>query len=270
MNKLIPYFYFSAIRSVIPYAYDIKSPKVRGNLNSVFIAQTQEETYICKFNHKHLAEKNAAASKMMIAHGIPVPKISIHSYRGSWFEIYRMIPGQTLYEHVGAGLPADKIRKIYDDILKYFARMSKINPSPLYKLECKYTHQVAKTNVADANNALLAQIVSGGVRLMNVGRTRNHGVYHTGITPKNVIISPDGNFAGFVDLDEVAICDIHYAFGTMASKYQQLGGNINDLITQYETISNQTLNRDRITAMVNINNFGKRMLWANARKQAVK
>lgn len=270
MNKLTPYFYFSAIRSAIPYAYDIRSPKVRGSLNSVFIVPTKEETYVCKFNHKHLAEKNAAVSKLMISHGIPVPEINVHSYRGSWFEIYSMIPGQTLYEQVGAGLSVDKIRKIYDDILKYFSRMSEINPSPLYNLECKYTHQVAKTNVTDVNNEFLAQIVSGGVRLMNAGRAHNRGIYHTGITPKNVIISPAGNFAGFIDLDEVAICDIHYAFGAMASKYQQLGGNINDLIAQYEIISGKRLNCDRIAIMAYINSFGKHMLWANARKQAVK
>ena len=104
---------------------------------------------------------------------------------------------------------------------------------------------------------------------MNIGTESNLGLYHCGMTPKNIIIDPDGHVAGLVDMDEVAIADKNYAFGMMAAKYYQLRGQIDNLINEYELISGQSLNSGKIRTISNLTNFGKHMLWsmANWRKK---
>ena len=86
---------------------------------------------------------------------------------------------------------------------------------------------------------------------------------------KNIIIDPDGHVAGLVDMDEVAIADKNYAFGMMAAKYYQLRGQIDNLINEYELISGQTLNAQKIRSISTVTNFGKYIMWhmANWRKK---
>lgn len=264
MKKQPEYFYYSAIHSAFPYTYKIISPKVRGRLDSVYIAECDGGRFVCKFNHQALAQKNAAVSKLMTAHGIPVPQIKLYSYKNTWFETYRLIPGKTLYELIGSGMAPQKVQHIYNTVLACFAKMSEIDTTEIKNTEYKHTHQVARANTSDANNIILGGIVGGGVRIMNMGTRGDRGLYHAGLTPKNMIVSPDGELAGLVDMDEVALCNKNYAFAMMAAKYHQMGLNEMDLINTYQDMTGDKLNLSRVRALINVTDFGKQMLWRHA------
>ena len=254
-------YHFSAIRSVIPYAFDITQPKIPGSLRSVFVAHSADGDFICKFNHRNLAVKNAIVANAMSQCGIKVPNISVHNYKDKWFEVYPIIPGKTLYENIGAGMPRDQVESVYADIVRAFAKMDIISPNILADVKCKHSYQVAKINITDANNAVFAFVFSGAVRYMNQTSPENRGIYHCGITPKNIILDENGKFSGLVDMDEVAIADKNYAFGMMAAKYQQLGQNPENLINQYEMQTGRKLDRQKIKIISDMTNMGKAILW---------
>lgn len=255
---------FSAIRSVIPYAYSIAQPDVPGSLRSVFIVKSVDGSFVCKFNHRELAVKNAVAGNSLRIRGITAPNIGIYNYNNYWMEVYPMIPGKTLYEYIGDGLSDEQIKHVYKNIVDVFAKMDSIDVSVLRDTQYKYSYQVAKTNISDANNATFGSLFAGAVRLMNNGTAGDIGVYHCGITPKNVLLDDNGNFKALIDLDEVAIADKNYAFAMMAAKYQKMGYNITDLIDYYENQTGRALNHKKIRTITDITNMGKHILWRGA------
>lgn len=256
--------YFSAIKSVIPYAYDIKLPKIQGTLKSSFIVKSIDGTFVCKFNHRDLAMKNAAVSRILNNAYIQVPNIRVVKYNDSWIEVYKFIPSRTLYESVGTGLSGEKLEKVYRSLVDIFAKMDTLSLTELSNMRVNLTHQVAKINISDTNNAVFGALFSGAVKLMNNYCGKSVGLYHCGITPKNVILDDDYNVSGFVDMDEVAIADRNYAFGMMAAKYKQLGHNPMDLVEYYETISGNKLNHKKVKTITDLTNLGKSILWHSA------
>lgn len=252
---------FSVISNIIPHLHSINRPSLQGSLRSVFIAKSIDGLFACKFNHRDLAQKNEIISKTMLAAGINVPDIKIYTERGFFIEIYKLIPGKTLYEHIGNGLTNEKIQYVYHDIVDAFIKMDSLPAKALEGLKCKNTDQVAKANISDTNNLVTASIFSKAIKLVNDCSNKDKGLYHCGITPKNVILSDNGNFRAVLDLDEAAIADKNYAFGMMVAKYQQLGQNINDLIDYYETKTGRLLNHKKVKNIANITNMGKHILW---------
>ncbi len=258
--------YFSAVRSVIPYAFDICQPRIQGSLRSVFIVKSADGDFICKFNHREMAIKNATVASVLLDHGVPAPQISVHNYKEFWFELYPMIRGQTLYEYVGQGMNYIKMQHAYKSLVDGFARMDEINVSALNDLKYKYTHQVAKQNITDTNNRIMANVFSGAVRLMNRGTNAHMGVYHCGITPKNVVLNENADLMGLLDMDEVSIADRNYAFAMMAAKYQQFGYDVMDLVNYYELKTGNELDHNKIKNISNLINAGKYMLWRTSHK----
>ncbi len=257
-------YYLPVIKKAFAEVYGVRFPNVRGALNSVIIANTNDGEYVCKFNHRDLAIKNMEVSRIFNEKGIKVPEIKVYSYNNQCFEAYKIIPGKTLFEHIGYGLSEEKIKAVFRELLNQFAKMSEITPNIVFSKKYKHTYQVAKTNISDVNNRMLGLVFSGAVRLMNTTSKEQHGLYHCGITPKNIILDNNGNFLSLLDLDEIAIADKSYAFGAMATKYQQLGFDITELIDLYEKTTNQSLDHKRVRFMADLNNVGKRLLWKQA------
>lgn len=255
------------IRNVLKDVYDIRRPDVTGTLKSVFIAETPSGKYVCKFNHPNLAVKNIEVSKIMLRHGICVPDIKIYNCGIRWLEVYPIIPGKTLYESVCLGLPKKETKLVYTDIVDTFARMDKIDIAELKAKKYRSTHSVAKTNISDTNNSLIATIFSGAVYLANHGANSDIGLYHCGITTKNTILNADGKFVGLIDLDEVAVSDRSYAFAMMAAKYQQLGYDLTELIDYYEHTTKNKLNHKKIKIIAELVNAGKLLLFRDIKKK---
>lgn len=258
------------MRAALPNAYSIRQPQIPGSLRSVFLTDEGNETYVYKFNHFEMGIKNVVVSTLMREQGIHVPNVCLLKQNGHYIEKYNIIPGKTLYEHIGAGMPDDKIRTIFYEAVDSFVKMSNINAAILECYPCARVDQIAKQNVSDVNGFIAAKLVSSAIRLANKCDTKDLGLYHTNITPKNIIVSPDGHLAGIIDMDEVALCDKNYAFASMAAKYQQLNFNIDELVDRYEQMSLQPLNRTKIAKIANLNNIVKNILWRLSQNKKTK
>ena len=243
--------------------HDVHSPKIPGSLNNTFIAQstTDNKNTVYKLNHRDMAVKNAAVAKMLREHGVPAPDVTATQVGAQWFEVYPFIPGKTLYECVGDGMGGDEIDAVYAELAEMFYRTTKIDWRPIYNMKFSQTHHVARRNISDVNNPIVGTLFSGAVMMMNIGKAYNYGLCHCGITPKNVIIGPDGHVAALIDMDEVAIADKNYAFGMMAAKYYQLRGRMDNLVDHYELISGQSLNTAKVYTIANLTNMGKHIMW---------
>lgn len=259
--------YFPAVRSVIPYAYTINQPNIPGSLRTVLVVKSKDGRFICKFNHRGLAAKNAVVSNSLRGRGIIVPDIKIYNYDEKWFELYRMIPGLTLYEHMGKGLTNADLQYIYHDMVNAFAKMDSINPKILKDMKYRYIHQVAYKNISDTNGQFAGKIASRIIQAMNSYNSDDYGIYHCGMTPKNVILDSDKKFHALLDLDEIAIADRNYAFAMMAAKYQKSGHNIMDLIQYYEEQTGIKLDHKKIKRIVETVNIGKHILYNGAKSR---
>lgn len=257
-NKVVE----ATIKSIMPSARDIRMPEICGSQKSVCITDSDLGKYVHKFSHRKLALKNALVAGMLNSVGVPVPRVGVYEYHGNWVELYPFVHGKTLYECVGDGMPEESIRNVYGQLAEMFARMDKVNFSLIDGYKYSHVGQVTLSTVTDVNNAFMGNIYAGAVWMLNRGRAENRGLYHCGMTPKNVVMADSGRVAALVDMDEVAIADKNYAFSMMAAKYQQFGFNISDLMDVYENISGHELNRRRVKMMCDITNFGKRVMWA--------
>ncbi|MDE6570981.1 MAG: aminoglycoside phosphotransferase family protein [Alphaproteobacteria bacterium] len=241
----------------------IRRPNITGAQNNVFFVETRDEQFVVKFNVEDLVTKNLGASQLYARHDIPVPELHIGHVRGQWYETYPCIPGTTLFEAIGHGMPASRIRRIYGRVIREFAKMDEISPRALARYRCKYAHQVTLYHVRNSNSATLATIADPIVRGLNMGHERNMGVYHLDITPKNIVVDDFDNIT-FLDMDSVAICNRNFALGAVATKYQGLGLDVQELYDMCDKTLLTPINRGRISAMANINNFGKWLLWRTA------
>lgn len=273
--KLVPYFYLSAIRSALPDITDLRCPNVPGTLNTTFVASTPRGEFVCKFNHRDMANKNAKFSRLMARAGVAVPQSTVHKYNGCWFEVYPMIPGKTLFECIENNEKNLNVMDVYEDVVKQFVKMTSVPVALIDDVKFKNIHQVTYRNVADMTNPIVAPVFAGIVRAMNVGRGHT-GLYHCGITPKNIIVSDTNKFAGLVDLDDIAVAKRDYAFGVMATQYANLGYRANDLIDMYEQITFpnhdanvSVLNNKAINRIGRTNDIGRWFMW-QAKKNRTK
>lgn len=259
--SIIPDIFRQAILDRYQDAQNLRTPDVCGTKNNVIFADIGPKTRVFKFGDPVIIRKNAYISQIYRESKIPVPHISACQYKNIYFEEYEMLAGKTLFEAVRDGISKDKIKQIYREILDNMAKMRMISPHLLDNHPYKNVHVVAHEHVANVNSAMLGKICMALVYILNCGPQKDNAIFHSDITPKNTVVSDDGHLVGFLDMDSVAVGNINYMFGAMAIKYQMLGFDINELFDYYECVSGTKLNRVRIRAMANANNFGKKMLW---------
>ncbi len=256
-------FYYTAISQTLPYAYNIRMPAVRGAKNNVFFAQApHNERYTFKFNGRDSAIRNSQISHALIAAGIPVPQTRAYQFNGEWFEVYPTLHGDTLHECIGRGMTKAEIQSIYNQALNYFFKISTVNFSNIDFGPLKYAHQTARNDTTATNGALIGCLTGTIVRLMNNDETANHGLYHYGMTPKNILVSEGGGkISGILDVDEIGICNPNYAFGVMVAKAKLIGMDTDALCDEYEHITQQKINRRRVSNVVKIQNLGRSILY---------
>ncbi|MDE6250822.1 MAG: hypothetical protein K2M34_04295 [Alphaproteobacteria bacterium] len=254
-------FYETAIRQTIPNVYRISLPTIRGNKDNVLFAQTTYGAhYTFKFNGFDSAMRNSSVSHALINAKIPVPDIHVFQCDGQWFEGYPTLRGDTLYECVGHGATKTELESIYHQAVYYLGQMSQIDYSNIDFGNLKYAHQSARNDTANTNGAIIGNLTAMFVGIMNIGMPASYGLYHHGMTPKNILVSPKGIITGLLDIDEVSVCNKNYAFGVLAAKATLIGMNINALCSKYESITGQKLNHRQISAIVAIQNMGRNIL----------
>lgn len=261
-------FYKSIIYNALPNTSKIWTPDVCGAKNNVIFAQTPyNNCYAFKFHRKDNVIRNSVIAKSLRDSGIPVPEIVAQNYDDQWFEMYTIVRGKTLHQCVANRISHTELRHIYIELLKIFEKMSHIDCSHIDFGNTKYSYQTAYYDTTKTNGALLGIITSAAVRIMNVGKKSDIGLYHHGLTPKNIIISSSGKISGILDIDEVGICNKNYALGVMFAKAHLIGIPTKLLCDEYEHISNQQINRTQIVINTYIQNFGRNILFKSRRKE---
>lgn len=252
-----------AIMQRYPGISNVRKPKITGTQNSVFFGCIDDNDIAFKFSAPAMVMKNATVSSLYKKHGIPVPIISANEHNGMFYEKYDVLPGCTFFEAIKDGMSAEQIKQVYREILIEFAKMSRISPRLISQEIIKDIHDVVYKHVSNVHNSAMAILFATVAYLLNMGRDANSALFHSDITPKNTIVSPDGHLVGFVDVDSVSACNKSYAFGALAAKYQELGFDMTELFDFYEnnTVDARKLNRDRIMVNANVTNFGKRLMW---------
>lgn len=267
MNTEISSDYKKAILSFCKDADYLRLPTIQGSQKNIVLADVPGDTYVFKFADRKTVMHDEAVSREYIRHGIPVPQISAQYRAGHWFERYSLIPGRTLHECVADGMSPTDVRRTYREIVDYFFAMSTINPESWEQHSQNRLPYVVRTHVSSVNNRALGNVAMCATYLMNVGAPTDMGLYHSDISPKNVIIGRDGRLGGFVDIESVAVCNQNYAFATMAAKYDLMGYDIGELIDYYQHAYDRKLNSGRVAVMAGISNAAKKMLWRNAHRQ---
>lgn len=253
-----------------PDISNIRAPKITGTQNSVFFGRIDDNDMVFKFSAPAMVIKNAEFSSLYRRHGISVPNIRACGHDGVYFEEYKALPGCTFFEAIKDGMSEQQIKQVYREILVQFAKMACIRPILSDKDILKDIHDVVYRHVSNVHNPAMAVLFATAAYMLNIGRDKNNSVFHSDITPKNTIVSPDGHLVGFVDVDSVSVCNKSYAFGALAAKYQELGFDMTELFDFYENHTDDTkkLNRDRIRTMANVTNFGKRLMWQCSQRKA--
>ena len=262
----IPDFQRKAVYSIYHNVTHIEAPTIPGMQNNVLFVENADGRHVVKFTDNwQLVQKNRLASTVYADYGIPCPRLRVGEVDGVCYETYQIIPGITLFEAVGRGMAPERIRAVYSDVIKYFARMDNVPLNPVAKCAAAPAHQVALYNIRTANGALAAALVAPLVYVLNRGAAQDMGIYHFDITPKNIIVSPDGRFESFVDMDSVVLCNRNFALGGLAIKYRRLGFDLNELYDMCEAASGRAVNRTLVSAMAELNNVGKYILWRSAK-----
>lgn len=259
-------YYKQCIYRIHSNIIDIRAPVIAGSQNTVFFVETPWEKFVVKFNDEELIRKNLGAARLFARNDIPVPELHIGSVRNQWYETYPILNGDTLYEKIGNGMPEHRIKRIYNQIINNFAKMDEISPRALAPYECKYVHQMAGHHIKNSNGKLLAAVFKPMVWALNAGRERNMGVFHSDITPKNIVVDDRDNIT-FLDMDSIVICNRNFALGALATKYQSLGLDITELFDLCDKKLSTPINRGRVAAMANINNLGKYLLWRQSQSK---
>lgn len=261
------HFYKNIVYQTLPRANFIWTPVIAGAKQNVVLASVPNDgTYVFKFTDKNYAIRNMGIARALRDAGVPAPEIVAQQFNGQWFEMYPAVSGQTLYECIGDGISHTELVDIYTNLLKLFEKMSQIDFVDIDFCNLKHAHQIAYRDTKQTNNAFFGRLVSAAVQLMNVGASKSQGLYHHGMTPKNIMISNRGEITGILDIDEAGICNPNYALGVMLAKAKIIGMDINALCNEYERITGQRINRSQISAIIGIQNFGRNLLYKTKSK----
>ncbi|MFQ6729632.1 MAG: hypothetical protein ACLRFK_01075 [Alphaproteobacteria bacterium] len=261
MNNKLFETYKRAILSLYPDITNVYIPYTTGMQNNVLIAKTKNGDKVFKFSTPDLAKKNEIASKLYKMRGIPVPQTTALHVDDIHFEMYDKISGITLSEAIKFGMTPQKIKQVYHDILVEFDKMSQIHPAYLNSNLIRDVHNVTLQNISSRNNSVLGKLAMAFVYMLNIGQDKDMAVFHTDITPNNIIVSPNDKFIGFIDMDNVCVANKNYAFSILASKYKELGFDVHELIDEYRHISQQILTTRNIDSRVALITNAKKALW---------
>ena len=166
-----------AILARYPNAQNLRTPDTPGSQNNVIFADVNNKTYVFKFGNINQIKKNIEVSKLYKLRKIPCPEIKLGEYDGLFFEEYEMLPGITLHEAVKNGLPADKIKQIYCEIIDNIVKMGRIPGAHLVNTKNIYVHQCAKEHITNVNGSVLGYICMAAVYTMNIGDKKHRKIF---------------------------------------------------------------------------------------------
>jgi hypothetical protein len=247
----------NTIKILRPDAQDIHAPPIRGS-NQVFIADTTDGKLVFKLTTGKIARRNEQIGAALNRPSLPLPAPAAASCGAHHFETYPYISGKTLFQRCHEGLEAAKFNKIYEETINLTHNLSSVATSDFAHIELRYFHDITRENMARTIAPPVCSIVSNAVRFMNSGE---QGVYHFGLTPKNILLDDNDHLAAVLDLDEVAIGNENFMFGIMLEGYKRFGGKSAYLFDAYKSITNGNLDRTRVNTQANTIAVAKKLLY---------
>jgi hypothetical protein len=248
--------YLDAIYYSFPDARNIALPEINGHSKVVLIGETNTGRRVWKFNSKSMIVKNQIVGKLLHAYDIPAPRATIHDFENLYFESYQYSENKTLYEAIGAGLPANQIRNVFMDALRNQYLISKISAPHLQDMDCGTFYRTTASDMSQ--KSIMVKTLPFFIKLLNYGQ---QNLYHTDLTPKNILVTPDGEFASIIDLDSVCFASLSLGLGMCITKYMQMDGNPHELYDFYEAVSGQKINRRELTTIAKALGIGRMLSW---------
>lgn len=252
-------FFHAAIKNLHPDALDIRIPPVPGNDAHVFFADTPRGTFVYKFNSREIIMRNRIVGEVLRLYDIPAPVSTAHAYMHTYFESYPYCPAKTLYEHMDTGISDEKIFNVYKEIVKIQYKLSQIDPREFALTRDRYFSQIYKTNI---RHHLWTPVANACAYLVFVlSRYGRQRFFHNDLHPKNILVSDDGQLVQVLDLDAVAMSNVHFSMMKMLQSYPLNNGGA--LIDEYESMAKRRLSRAAIAAGTHF------MRFASAQRQKI-
>ena len=175
--------YFLNIKQIHPDTQAVVKPMILGMVRDVFIAESPNGKYVCRFLDKPVAEHNLQISNILTQHNIPVPKVSIHNCGNYWCETYPFIPGKTLYERILEGISCQKLDDIYEQIINMSYKISDISCSNIVNIPVPLTSKFKRKTLAMLNPS------------------QKKCLCHMDLHSKNIVLDENDNLRAIIDLD---------------------------------------------------------------------
>ena len=217
----------------------VSLPAVSGFVHNVYIVETSDGKYICRFSDKNTASYNTQTSKLLLSHGINVPDISMHKIQDLYCETYRFINGKTLYERLIEGMSQENKEKVYKQVFDILCKINKIKSNIKVKPSI-YT---------------CLRLVENMFALLNPQEKKV--LCHNDLHARNIILDQNDNLYALIDVDSIYYCEPSFAFMTILSHAKLYGYQSDTLIKLY----NQLYPYKRIISMKKQVNAYSYLLW---------
>lgn len=215
--------HFIYIKQLYPLATSVVKPITVGLMHDIYITESQNQKFVCRFSDKIVAQHNLEISKLLNQYGIPAPKVSIHNCGDCWCETYPFIPGKTLHERILEGLSDEKLDAVYHQMFDISYKISEIP----YK------------NIKPIPMPFVSKFLRKSISCLNLSQKK---LCHTDLHAKNIILDEQDNVRAILDLDAFYTESMTVAYFVMLKDSQTYGYDLNRL--------NEILNK------LNIRNIG--------------
>jgi hypothetical protein len=183
---------FLQIKKLYPNATFVFRPFTPTTIHDVYIVENSGNKYICRFSNKNIAQHNLKVSKTLIAHDIPVPKVSVYNFGDCWCENYPLICGKTLHERLIEGLSGEKLDNIYQQLFEI-----------LYKISL-----VPYDDIPPISISVVSKSIRKTFDIFNPAPTK---LCHSDLHSKNIILNEQDNVRALIDLDAVFPGNLSFA-----------------------------------------------------------
>lgn len=207
------------IKAIYPNVSNIYKPLTKGFAHEVYIVESDNGKFICRFSHKEISEHNMYISKLLQSHNINVPDVSLYNINGQYCETYPFIEGKTFHERLIEGMPVENQTKVFQELLNISYKIAEI----------PYDNNVKK----QFPEVLFARITKKFFRIINKHRTV---LSHTDLTARNVILDNSDNVKAIIDLDSVLPESNIFTLLVLAREADAYGYDVNKLLKLYKNI----------------------------------
>lgn len=215
--------HFLTIKQIYPDTISVTKPVTAGLAHDVYITETKNNKYICRFSTKTVAMHNLQISNLLTSNNIPVPKITVHEFKDYCCETYPFISGKTLHECILEGLSTDKLDNVYKQLFDMSYKISNI--------PCN--------NILPASTTLASNVLRKLIAFVNPSEQK---LCHIDLHAKNILLNEQYDICAILDLDAFIQENIFVSYFIMMRDAKTYGYNINRLNDIFERMGIQFLN----------------------------